>query len=519
MTPSVDERALSEIVASLRANGDADTLARAVSMANALIGAGRLQEAVQLTTLCTQSKHAGVECWSAHGLALKLSLRFDEAIAAYQRAARLNPQSAVAEHNLAGILGDTERYAESEAAARRAFSKGITAPETWLVLARALVGQAKIDDACAAFRQAIHRRPFYVEALADLATVRWMQTESLNTACQELDAAIAAHPEALLLRVKKAKLFENAGDLDGAIAALAPALAQPGAPSEIHCAAAQLWIYRDPRIALKHAERACAIAPHDSVALASVCVAHLALGRADVAATMASAMVRRAPLDQYALCLLATAWRILGDPRYQSLTDYDNLVKQWPIDIPTGWNSMEAFLADLRERLNTRHPLIGHPVGQSLRHGSQTLQGLDKVDDPVFRAFFEAIEKPIQQHIAHLGQGDDVVRRRATGRTQFNGVWSARLRSGGYHINHVHPRAWLSTACHVAVPDAVGHDKAGWLKFGEPGIPTLPVLPPDHFVKPQPGMLVIFPSYLWHGTVPFTDNAARLSIAFDLLPA
>ena len=32
-------------------------------------------------------------------------------------------------------------------------------------------------------------------------------------------------------------------------------------------------------------------------------------------------------------------------------------------------------------------------------------------------------------------------------------------------------------------------------------------------------MLVLFPSYMWHGTVAFADGAARLTAAFDVLPA
>jgi hypothetical protein len=31
-------------------------------------------------------------------------------------------------------------------------------------------------------------------------------------------------------------------------------------------------------------------------------------------------------------------------------------------------------------------------------------------------------------------------------------------------------------------------------------------------------MLALFPSYMWHGTVPFTQGAERLTIAFDLVP-
>jgi hypothetical protein len=62
-----------------------------------------------------------------------------------------------------------------------------------------------------------------------------------------------------------------------------------------------------------------------------------------------------------------------------------------------------------------------------------------------------------------------------------------------------------------------GHE--GWLKFGEPGIPTSPALAPERFVKPEVGQLILFPSYFWHGTAPFSGEETRLSIAFDVLPA
>jgi hypothetical protein len=33
-----------------------------------------------------------------------------------------------------------------------------------------------------------------------------------------------------------------------------------------------------------------------------------------------------------------------------------------------------------------------------------------------------------------------------------------------------------------------------------------------------PGRLILFPSYMWHGTVPFRATAARTTIAFDAVP-
>ncbi|MBS0430823.1 MAG: hypothetical protein JSS21_00235, partial [Proteobacteria bacterium] len=100
--------------------------------------------------------------------------------------------------------------------------------------------------------------------------------------------------------------------------------------------------------------------------------------------------------------------------------------------------------------------------------------------------------------------------------------WSVRLRPHGFHVNHYHPEGWVSSACYIQLPGAVNAAGCeGWLKFGEPGFPTNPSLPPEHFIRPDAGLLALFPSYMWHGTVPFPGDPGdtRLTIAFDILPA
>jgi hypothetical protein len=104
-------------------------------------------------------------------------------------------------------------------------------------------------------------------------------------------------------------------------------------------------------------------------------------------------------------------------------------------------------------------------------------------------------------------------------------------------VDHVHQEGWLSSAFYVELPDVVtkpdartgsaqgknkteGGDSArqGWIRFGQPGSPVQPVQTAQHFVKPEPGMLVLFPSYMWHGTVPFTGKQSRLTVAMDVVP-
>jgi hypothetical protein len=72
----------------------------------------------------------------------------------------------------------------------------------------------------------------------------------------------------------------------------------------------------------------------------------------------------------------------------------------------------------------------------------------------------------------------------------------------------------------VAVPPAVEDENArqGWIKFGEPSAPVALKQPVRRAIQPVAGRLILFPSYLWHGTIPFHDQAARTTIAFDAVP-
>ena len=95
-----------------------------------------------------------------------------------------------------------------------------------------------------------------------------------------------------------------------------------------------------------------------------------------------------------------------------------------------------------------------------------------------------------------------------------------RLTEGGYHTAHFHPNGILSSACYIAVPEetvADASDKAGWLGLGRPP-PELGVdLEPLASFEPRPGRLVLFPSFLFHGTRRVTGGE-RLTVAFDLVP-
>jgi hypothetical protein len=252
---------------------------------------------------------------------------------------------------------------------------------------------------------------------------------------------------------------------------------------------------------------------------ATLCETYLALGRADEALKAAERLRAAVPDDQGALALMAICWRLVGDPRYLALYDYDAFVRAYTIETPRGWPTLSAYLEDLATALGALHATRAHPVGQSLRWGSQTNRNLLEVDHPALNAFPQAVEGPIRTYMAALGEGPDPLRARNRGGYRISGIWSVRLRPGGFHLDHVHPDGWLSSACYIVLPRTLRHaGREGWIKFGEPGPPTSPPLGPEHFERPEPGRLVLFPSYMWHGVIPFGGDAPRLTVAFDVVP-
>ena len=64
-----------------------------------------------------------------------------------------------------------------------------------------------------------------------------------------------------------------------------------------------------------------------------------------------------------------------------------------------------------------------------------------------------------------------------------------------------------------------GSGQAGWIEFGQPN-PKFPLAkePELWTFQPEEGLMLLFPSYFYHRTVPFEAAEERISIAFDVKP-
>lgn len=210
---------------------------------------------------------------------------------------------------------------------------------------------------------------------------------------------------------------------------------------------------------------------------------------------------------------LSLAWRLLGDDRADWFDRPDQLIRQHE----TGWSA--ADLAELAEVLRGLHTAAQPYLEQSVRGGTQTDRSVLLRREPVLQRIKARLLELVREYIADLPPPDPQhpLLGAPRGELLIEGSWSVRLAGQGHNVPHTHAMGWLSTAFYVALPDPaqMGRAPAGHIAFGqappELGLP----LEPYRTIAPAPGRLAIFPSTMWHGTVPF-DDGERLVIAFDI---
>nr|WP_303695126.1 putative 2OG-Fe(II) oxygenase [Brevundimonas subvibrioides] len=422
----------------------------------------------------------------------------------------------MAEHNLAAALGDMGDAEGALAAVRRAFAKGGDAPETWLVFARALISSSRLAEAEEALSQTLMRRPDYTDALRDQAQLIWMRSGDPHAALAAIDARLQSAPTAPLAGLRAAIARDIVGD-EAAYRGLEPWLTGPH-PASLDATASAAASGFDPALALKHAEAAAGAAPGDAEARVARLAALMACGRSGEALPGLEAHLATKPGDQYALALRYVAWRVVGDPRALSADDYRRLTAAFDLAGPVG-QDREAWLAEATAGLRALHPFRAQPLGQSIRSGAQAALDPRFAGDPAIDAIFGALTDPIERYIGSMAGRDDPMSLRAGGGFEIIGSWSVRLTAGGRHSDHIHPNGWVSSALYVQTPEpSPDQPRAGWLRFGACRLGIGLELAPEHWIEPKPGRVALFPSWMWHGTEPFTGGGERLTVAFDVQP-
>ena len=161
--------------------------------------------------------------------------------------------------------------------------------------------------------------------------------------------------------------------------------------------------------------------------------------------------------------------------------------------------------------------LIVDRPGKPTVGGMQSHELFNRIDDQLSQCLTDTLSPVVSAYRQQLGnQSSLFASLSGISMTRFSG-WGVVLRAGGKQIRHTHPEAQISGVLYLNIPTMNGSDVAnneGSLWFSPN--PCFQHQVDGLTVNPQPGMLVLFPSFLPHETIPFVSEEDRICIAFNV---
>lgn len=451
--------------------------------------------------------------WQCLGLVHRALLESEAAIAALKIAARLSPADGKIIQALAHVTLEAGLPAVDLFDRARALM-----PQDGSVLvgrSAAQVAQGDAETAVADLESACRTSPLWLEGHGALADLKWLLGREEDFVSTYMEA-LADDPQSLPLWLHLLDRYQRVERFDWADEALGAARQALGDREELQpfaaiCASELANHAEADRLFAQLLSQQHYLRNIDLLARAA---RHLVRTERPAQAVTLASHGLSFPEANKLWPYVATAWRLLDDPQWQWLEGDPRLIRRIRLYEP-------HELVALAPVLRALHRQSHEPAGQSVRRGSQTDGPLFARIEPEIRVLRKRIEQAVRDHVAELGMPDPrhpILQHRPKN-VRFAGSWSVRLEGAGHHSNHVHPQGWLSSALYIAAPDVAesGPPPSGYLQLGVPPTELGIVLGPIAQIAPEPGWLTLFPSTMWHGTVPI-NGGERMTVAFDVKP-
>ena len=447
---------------------------------------GRLRDAEKLAISITQEFSSHQLGWKVLGAVYRQTGRNSEAVDVNQTAVALSPQDATAHNNLGNTLQELGRLDEAEASCRRAITLKPDYAEAHNNLGNTLQELDRLDEAETSYKQAIAFKPDFAEAHYNLG-ITLQQLGRLDEAEASYSQAIAFKPDFAEAHNNLGDTLKELGRLDEAINSFKTAYRiNPGLDTETGFAATYLR-NGDPENALSLLEKFLKKYPQDVRANAYKTIALRGLDKFD---------------------------------QIEELVSFPHLVKKI-----NSWNlikeDMVAFNKELRSVLvqDPRRQPEDNLAGRAIRGGT-VIRNLFDTENSSVRKFETVLRAAINYYIANLPDNTEhPFLMKKTENFQILNCWVNFLEPGDYQSNHIHNNGCISGVYYFDEPEIESNkDHAGWIEFNRAGY-NLPHFAGEkgiELIKPIGGMFILFPSYVWHGTIPFTHSYSRISISFDI---
>jgi uncharacterized protein (TIGR02466 family) len=394
-------------------------------------------------------------------------------------------------------------------------------PRYLIHLGGLLVQQGRLDEALALFQVATRNYPDRGEFHEKLGLL-YHQLSQVKEAIACYRRALASSPLHVQAAINLGVLLIQEGQPEEAVAFMTHAAGLAPMDAGVHTILGsnlvRLGKFSEGIAAF---QRALELQPATMQAHAGLAAAYLQAG--DAVSALEAARAGRLQAG-FATPLLASEYYALHelgeDEAAQAIYDFDHLIFFEPLPAPPEYPSLDAFNAVLADELRAHPTLRWEPIGRETRSGYHSGL-LHEQPLPLFRIFERLLRQRLDDFISRLPAGPLHPLFSRKPRDYGLRCWTCILETGGFQGPHIHAPGWLSGNYYVQLPSAIGNtaeDTAGWIEFGRPPASYPLTRPPRvRALQPRAGMMVLFPSYFVHRTIPFeADGQQRVSIGFDV---
>lgn len=451
-------------------------------------------------------------------------------------------------HVLSLALDGQQKFAESVVSYKNALKLQPNTPDLLFNLGIALTHIQQFDEAIATYQKAIQIKPDFFEAYGNLGTVLQMQGQliaaiesyqkglkinpqdargyfNLGTALRDngaLTEAVNSYKKAISLfpnytdaRNNLGETLRDLGDMDAAVNSYQAALAlNPNHPQANYNMAEFCYLAKRYLEAIPYIE---ASQLDDWQERRLYCL-YKAEKFADFK-TQRDALIKHRKHTSPFLATLSTHYSInFNEPDpYNFCKNGLDYVYRKSIPELANTDLLQALLndintADIAERKQGR-----------LTNGQQSAGNLFKRNEASFQTLASLIKQQFLAYKNHYIDADCELIQSFPDELEFTSSWYVKMQQGGHLSAHIHELGWISGAVYLAMPKTNGLE--GAFEYGTHG-DDYPITHTDKNlvfptaqIMPNVGDIVLFPSSLFHRTIPFNTADNRICIAFDLKPA
>ena len=480
------------------------------------------------------------------GVAQEGLQKFEDAAKTYRDALKLDPSIAEVHFNLGVVLGHLGKADEAIASYRKALSIRPNLDAAWFNLGFALQEKGAFEEAAGCYRKALAIAPGFYEAHGNLGVVLQKQGK-LEEAVESYQLALRIHPDplghfnlgtalrdqgkheqaaqcyfkALEMNPNYAdahnnlgEIFRDQGNMDSAIKSYQTALAiNPEHPGANYNMAEFFYLSKDYEKARPYFERSRFL---DYEERALDCIYRCE--KYDEFKQKLDALVSTGKKSTL-LSMLSTHYATNFGVENVYNFCRDPMQFAWHTNIAELAEPDSPLLAELLEDIT--HTALAERKQGRLYYGIQSAGNLLKRPEPSFQKLAELVKAKIREYQARYADADCELIRSFPKDIEFSSSWYLKMNKGGHLTSHIHEEGWISGCVYLKLPSVRKDPTEAAFAYGTDGdeYPRQHDNFPSHIVVQKVGDIVLFPSSLFHRTIPFNSDEDRVCVAFDLKPA